>query len=106
MAHGVERGLGAILKPELAQDIRRAPWTIGQLAHCYANLYNVEVKHRGQLYNKRLEERNLLLPISKGWYKPKDRVEQSGRVQIEVGYGDQDDAAVPMLSAADGEPDQ
>lgn len=57
---------------DLAQKSKREPWTIAQLSQTQATLYNVEVKHRAQLYNKRLEEHNLLLAISKGWHKPKN----------------------------------
>jgi Zn-dependent protease with chaperone function len=57
---------------ELAQEARGCPWSIAQLSQSQANLYNVEVKHRAQLYNKRLEERNMLLPVSKGWHTPKN----------------------------------
>jgi Zn-dependent protease with chaperone function len=57
---------------ELAQACRSSGWTIAQLSHTAANLYNVEVKHRAQLHNKRLEEYNLLLAVSRGWHKPKN----------------------------------
>jgi Zn-dependent protease with chaperone function len=57
---------------DLAQEGRRTPWTIAQLSQTQAALYNVEVKHRAQLYNKRLEEHNLLFAVSKGWHRPKN----------------------------------
>jgi Zn-dependent protease with chaperone function len=57
---------------ELAQEAKRTPWTIAQLGQTQAALYNVEVKHRAQLYNKRLEEHNLLFAVSKGWHRPKN----------------------------------
>ena len=37
-----------------------------------ARLYNAEVKHRSQLYYKRLEEKNLMIAVFNGWHKPKD----------------------------------
>jgi hypothetical protein len=37
--------------------------------------------------------------LDRAGYKPKDRVEQSGRVQIEVVYGDQDE--MPALAPGD-----
>jgi Zn-dependent protease with chaperone function len=57
---------------DLAQEGRRTPWPIAQLSQSQATLYNAEAKHRGQLYNKRLEEHNLLLAVSKGWHRPKN----------------------------------
>ncbi len=38
----------------------------------FQTLYDVEVRHRAQLYNSRLREFNELNPIAKGWHKPKD----------------------------------
>ncbi len=57
---------------ELAREARHSPWSIAKLSQSHAALYNVEVKHRGQLYNKRLEEHNLLLAVSRGWHRPKN----------------------------------
>ena len=57
---------------ELAKQGRQTPWTIAQLSQTQAALYNVEVKHRGQLYNKRLEEHNMLVAVAKGWHRPKN----------------------------------
>src|SRR6059058_4826640 len=66
---------------ELAQECRKTPWSIGQLTEAHATLYNVEVKHRAQLHNKRLEEYNLLLAVTRGWHKPKnDELEFRGEV--------------------------
>jgi Zn-dependent protease with chaperone function len=57
---------------DLAKEARHMPWSIAQLSQSHAALYNAESKHRGQLYNKRLEEHNLLLAVSKGWHRPKN----------------------------------
>ena len=66
---------------ELAKDARKTPWSIGELASTYKTLYNVEVKHRAQLYNKRLEEFNLLAAVSRGWHKPKnDEIDFRGEI--------------------------
>jgi Zn-dependent protease with chaperone function len=66
---------------ELAREAKQTPWSIAQLSQCHGSLYNAEAKHRGQLYNKRLEEHNLLLAVSKGWHRPKNNeVEFRGEV--------------------------
>lgn len=57
---------------ELTAEAKANPWTINQLAHTHANLYNVEVKHRAQLHNKRLEEARMLHAIRQGWHRPKN----------------------------------
>jgi Zn-dependent protease with chaperone function len=66
---------------DLAQEVRQTPWSITQLSQSAASLYNVEVKHRAQLHNKRLEEHGLLFAVSKGWHRPKnDELEFRGKL--------------------------
>jgi Zn-dependent protease with chaperone function len=73
---------------ELAREARATPWNITQLSQTHAVLYNVEVKHRGQLYNKRLEEHNLLHAVAKGWHRPKnDELEFRGEIYEIVDAG-------------------
>jgi Zn-dependent protease with chaperone function len=57
---------------ELARDGSKQPWSITELANTHETLYNAEVKHRSQLYYKRIEEMNLLTAVQNGWTKPKD----------------------------------
>ena len=57
---------------DMAQDIAKEPWSIKELGYNHANLYTAEVKHRSQLYYKRLEEKNLMIGVFEGWIKPKD----------------------------------
>ena len=57
---------------ELASDGSKQPWSITELAQAHATLYNAEVKHRAQLYYKRIEEMNLMNAVLNGWHKPKD----------------------------------
>jgi len=57
---------------ELAKDGSKQPWSITELAETHATLYNAEVKHRSQLYYKRVEEKSMLIAIFNGWQKPKN----------------------------------
>jgi Zn-dependent protease with chaperone function len=64
---------------ELANEARSSPWSIDQLRTTHASLCNAEAKHRGQLFNTRVGERNLLLAVSNGWYRPtRDELEFRG----------------------------
>jgi len=66
---------------ELAKDGSRQPWSITELAETHATLYNAEVKHRSQLYYKRVEEKNMLVAVYNGWQKPKnDEIEFRGDI--------------------------
>ena len=56
----------------MAKDGSRHPWSITELAEAHKTLYNAEVKHRSQLYYKRIEEFHLLNAVQNGWHKPKD----------------------------------
>jgi Zn-dependent protease with chaperone function len=55
---------------DMAQEVRRFPWDIAELSQMQAALYNVEVKRRAQLYNKRLQEHALLQAVFRGWHQP------------------------------------
>jgi hypothetical protein len=57
---------------EMAKDGSKQPWSITELGNTHATLYNAEVKHRSQLYYKRIEELNFLTAVQNGWHKPKD----------------------------------
>lgn len=57
---------------DLAQVSKTLPWSVPELIGAHQTLYNVEVKHRAQLHNSRLEEFGLLRAISNGWHEPKD----------------------------------
>lgn len=57
---------------EMAREGSKQPWSITELSEAHANLYNAEVKHRSQLYYKRIEEFNMLNAVENGWYRPKD----------------------------------
>lgn len=46
--------------------------SLATLAQIHAGLYNVEVKHRAQVYNNRIAEHRQLFPIVQGWDKPKN----------------------------------
>jgi Zn-dependent protease with chaperone function len=56
----------------LAEQARAASWSMLRLSQTHADLYNVEVRHRGQVHNKRLEEQKMLLAISQGGERPKN----------------------------------
>jgi hypothetical protein len=56
----------------MAKDGSRHPWSITELADTHKTLYNAEVKHRAQLFYKRIEECNMLNAVRNGWHKPKD----------------------------------
>ena len=56
----------------MAQDGSKQPWSITELSQHHATLYNAEVKHRSQLYYKRIEELNMLNAVQNGWHHPKD----------------------------------
>ena len=56
----------------LATEGAEKPWSITELAEAHATLYNVEVKHRAQVYYKKIEEFNLLTAIKNGWHRPKN----------------------------------
>ncbi|MCI0740543.1 MAG: M48 family metalloprotease, partial [Gemmataceae bacterium] len=65
---------------DLVLDAQTSPWSIHQLSTMHQGLYNVEVKHRGQLHNKRLEEFNLIIAIQNGWHRPKnDEIDFRGK---------------------------
>jgi Zn-dependent protease with chaperone function len=55
---------------ELADEARKSPSSVLHLSQCAASMYKVEVKHRAQLHNKRLEERGLLNAVARGWHRP------------------------------------
>lgn len=55
-----------------AEQARAASWSIAQLSQTHADLYNVEVTHRAQVHNKRLEEQAMLLGISHGGERPRN----------------------------------
>jgi Zn-dependent protease with chaperone function len=57
---------------EMAKEGSKQPWSITELGNTHATLYNAEVKHRSQLYYKRIEELNRLTAVQNGWHKPKD----------------------------------
>ena len=57
---------------EMAKDGSKQPWSISELGNTHATLYNAEVKHRSQLYYKRIVELNFLTAVQNGWHKPKD----------------------------------
>ncbi len=57
---------------DMAKEGSKQPWSITELGNTHATLYNAEVKHRSQLYYKRIEELNLLTAVHNGWHKPKD----------------------------------
>src|SRR5450432_4218560 len=57
---------------EMAKEGSKQPWSITDLGNTHATLYNAEVKHRSQLYYKRMEELNFLKAVQNGWVKPKD----------------------------------
>ena len=57
---------------EMAREGSAQPWSITELAEAAASLYNAEVKHRSQLYYKRLEECQMLNAIHNGWERPKN----------------------------------
>jgi Zn-dependent protease with chaperone function len=56
----------------MAKEGSKEPWSITELNNTHATLYNAEVKHRSQLYYKRVEERNLMNAVANGWHKPKN----------------------------------
>ncbi len=56
----------------LAEQARAASWSIAQLEQTHADLYNVEVTHRAQVHNRRLEEQTKLIAISQGGERPKN----------------------------------
>lgn len=57
---------------DLAREARQASWSIAQLTQSHATLHDAEAKHRGQLHNKRLEERGFLNAVANGWHRPKN----------------------------------
>jgi Zn-dependent protease with chaperone function len=57
---------------EMAKEGSRQPWSITELGEAHATLFNAEVKHRSQLYYKRIEELNLMTAVQNGWHRPKD----------------------------------
>ncbi len=57
---------------DMAKDGAKHPWSITELAETHKTLYNAEVKHRAQLYYKRIEEFHLLNAVQNGWHRPKD----------------------------------
>src|SRR5260370_20743387 len=57
---------------DMAKEGSKQPWSITELGNTHATLYNAEVKHRAQLYYKRIEELNLLTAVKNGWHRPKD----------------------------------
>jgi Zn-dependent protease with chaperone function len=57
---------------EMARDGAKQPWSISELGEAHATLYNAEVKHRSQLYYKRIEEYHMLNAIHNGWQRPKN----------------------------------
>jgi Zn-dependent protease with chaperone function len=57
---------------DMAKEGSKQPWSITELGNTHATLYNAEVKHRSQLYYKRIEELNLLTAVQNGWHRPKD----------------------------------
>ena len=66
---------------EMAREGHQHPWSITDLADSHKALYTAEVKHRAQLYNKRIEELNLLNAIFNGWHRPKnDEIEFRGEI--------------------------
>ena len=56
----------------LAQESATQHATVAQLKAVQAGLYNVEVKHRIQLHNKRLEEFDLLTAVAHNHFRPKN----------------------------------
>jgi Zn-dependent protease with chaperone function len=56
----------------MAKDGSKHPWSITELADTHKTLYNAEVKHRSQLYYKRIEEFHMLNAVQNGWFRPKD----------------------------------
>jgi Zn-dependent protease with chaperone function len=66
---------------DLARQGSKQPWSITELAETHETLYNAEVKHRSQLYYKRVEEKNLLMAVHNGWTKLKnDELEFRGEI--------------------------
>ncbi|MBI2806446.1 MAG: M48 family metalloprotease [Planctomycetes bacterium] len=57
---------------DLAKDGAKQPWSITELGQTHATLYNAEVKHRSQLYYKRLEEFHFLNAVQNDWIRVKD----------------------------------
>ncbi len=56
----------------MAKDGAKHPWSITELADTHKTLYNAKVKHRAQLYYKRIEEFHMLNAVQNGWFRPKD----------------------------------
>ncbi len=66
---------------DMAREGHKNQWTITELADSHKNLYTAEVKHRAQLYNKRIEELNMLNAVYNGWHRPKnDELEFRGEI--------------------------
>ncbi|MSQ97214.1 MAG: hypothetical protein EXR98_22045 [Gemmataceae bacterium] len=66
---------------DMAKEGSKQPWSITELGQTHATLYNAEVKHRSQLYYKRIEEFHLLTAVQNGWTKPKnDELEFRGEI--------------------------
>lgn len=57
---------------KMAKDGAKNPWSITELAETHRTLYNAEVKHRAQLYYKRIEEFQMLNAVNNGWFRPKN----------------------------------
>src|SRR5204863_8945936 len=56
----------------LAQEAKKAPPRLAELAKAHAAMFDIEVKHRSQVHYARLKEHNLLLAIVSGWHSPRD----------------------------------
>jgi Zn-dependent protease with chaperone function len=65
---------------DLAQLTQRQPWTINQLAHTHATLYGVDVKHRMQLHNRKLEDYEMLTAILNGRRPKNDEIDFRGEL--------------------------
>jgi Zn-dependent protease with chaperone function len=66
---------------ELAQEAKRLPLSVAQLLDTQKNLYRAEVKHKAQLYGKRIEERRVLSAIVQRRYMPpNEEIEFRGEI--------------------------
>lgn len=66
---------------DLAKEGSKQPWSITELGQTHSALFNAEVKHRSQMYYKRIEEFHLLNAVQNGWTRPKnDELEFRGEV--------------------------
>jgi Zn-dependent protease with chaperone function len=72
---------------DLAKEGSSQPWSITELGQTHSALYNAEVKHRSQLYYKRIEEFHLLNAVENGWQRCKN-----GELEFRGEVYDPDDA--------------